>query len=101
MERNNNVSLASNIVLHIEESSGRTDGFRKKWWFGLLCITGLSGLASGITGLVLSFLTMLEVLTSTRNLGFVVSMLIVSSLGLLLCAAHAMDRIDEIEKAGK
>lgn len=97
MERNTNISLASNIALHIECPTERTGGFRKTWWIGLLCATGLSGLTAGITGLVLSFLTMLGVLISTRNLALVVSMLIVSSLGLLLCAAHAMDRIDDVE----
>lgn len=99
MERKHNISMASNIELHFENTTEqKKGGARKRWWNLLLCVTGLSGLAAGITGLGLSFLTMLGVLTSTRNLGLVVSMLIVLSLGLLLCAAHAMDRLAEIER---
>ncbi|HKX82957.1 MAG TPA: hypothetical protein VJL58_01955 [Pyrinomonadaceae bacterium] len=69
---------------------------RKRWfWLVLLIICGVGGLASGITGLVLSLLTFCEVLTKSREISLVVTSLIVASLGLLLFGAHAMDRVDE------
>lgn len=68
---------------------------RKKTWFAVLCLTAVSGIIAGITGLTLSFLAFVESMERTRRLSLTVSTLIVSSLGLLLFAAHAMDRIGE------
>lgn len=68
---------------------------RRRTWFGVLCLSAVSGFISGIVGLSLSFMAFVEMLGKTRRLSLTVSMLIVSSLGLLLFAAHAMDRIGE------
>lgn len=68
---------------------------RKKIWFGVLCLSAVSGFISGVAGLSLSFMAFCEMLERTRALSLTVSMLIVSSLGLLLFAAHAMDRSSE------
>lgn len=68
---------------------------RKRIWFGVLCLAAVSGFISGIVGLSLSFLAFVEVMERTRRSSLTVSMLIVLSLGLLLFAAHAMDRISE------
>jgi hypothetical protein len=68
---------------------------RKRVWFGVLCLSAVGGFVAGITGLSLSFMTFFDILERTRSLSLTVSMLIVSSLGLLLFAAHAMDRSSE------
>lgn len=68
---------------------------RRRVWFGVLCLSAVSGFIVGIAGLSLSFMAFCEILEKTRALSLTVSMLIVSSLGLLLFAAHAMDRTSE------
>ena len=68
---------------------------RRRIWFGVLCFSAVGGFIAGITGLSLSFMAFFEKLEKTRGLSLLVSTLIVSSLGLLLFAAHSMDRMGE------
>ena len=68
---------------------------RRRVWFGVLCLSAVCGFIAGIAGLSLSLMAYCEMMERTRTLSLTVSMLIVSSLGLLLFAAHAMDRSSE------
>jgi Co/Zn/Cd efflux system component len=68
---------------------------RRRSWFGVLCASAVSGFIAGITGLFISFMAFSHLIERTRTTSLLVSMLIVSSLGLLLFAAHAMDRSSE------
>ena len=97
MNTNQQLTIDSRIVV-AKRGELSAIGARRRWfWLALLIACGVGGLASGITGLVLSFLAFCEVLTRSRDLSLVVTSLIVASLGLLLFGAHAMDRVDEAE----
>ena len=96
METKQHFPLTSNIVVAERRSSSGTARRARTFWLGMLCVCGISGLMSGITGLTLSLLTACGVVTRTRTVSIAVSVLIVAALGLLLTAAHAMDRTDGV-----
>jgi hypothetical protein len=95
METKQHFPMTSHIVIaEPKESSGATKRLRT-FWLTILAVCGISGLMSGITGLTLSLLTACGVVERTRTVSIAVSVLIVAALGLLLTAAHAMDRTDD------
>ena len=93
METKQHFPLTSYVV-EAEKTQGSSG--QRKFWIGLLAFCGVSGLMSGITGLMLSLLTACGVIDRTRTVSITVSILIVAALGLLLTAAHAMDRTDGV-----
>jgi len=95
METKQHFPLTSNIVV-AERKSTSGNAQQRTFWIGVLAVCGISGLMSGITGLTLSLLTACGVVTRTRTVSLAVSVLIVAALGLLLTAAHAMDRTDGV-----
>lgn len=96
METKQHFPLASNIVIAERKSSSTAAKRARTFWIGVLCVCGISGLMSGITGLTLSLLTACGIVDRTRTVSISVSILIVAALGLLLTAAHAMDRTEGI-----
>ncbi len=96
METKQHFPFTSNIVVAERKSTSGTARRARTFWLGILCVCGISGLMSGITGLTLSLLTACGVVTRTRTVSIAVSVLIVAALGLLLTAAHAMDRTDGV-----
>ena len=96
METKQHFPLTSNIVVAERKSSSGTAKRARTFWIGVLCVSGLSGMMSAITGLTLSLLTACGVVARTRTVSISVSFLIVAALGLLLIAAHAMDRTEGV-----
>ena len=96
METKQHFPLTSNIVVAERRSNSETAQRARTFWLGVLCVCGISGLMSGITGLTLSLLTACGIVYRTRTVSISVSVLIVAALGLLLTAAHAMDRTDGV-----
>jgi hypothetical protein len=80
------------------QENARRDRHRLAWR-ATLGICASAGTASMISGLFLSVLTACRVLDNSRYLSVTVTALLITGLSLLLCAAHAMDRIDEIKRA--
>ncbi|MEO5859511.1 MAG: hypothetical protein ABIR33_11240 [Pyrinomonadaceae bacterium] len=95
METKQHFPLSSNIVV-AERIPTSGNAQKRAFWIGVLAVCGVSGLMSGIMGLTLSLLTACGVVTRTRTVSLAVSVLIVAALGLLLTAAHAMDRTDGV-----
>ena len=91
METKQHFPRASYIVVAPRKSTAQG---ARTFWLWVLCVSGISGLMSGITGLILSLLTACGVVARTHTVSISVSILIVAALGLLLTAAHAMDRTD-------
>jgi len=98
METKQHFPLASYIVVEKKKSRSSTAKRMRGLWLTVLGVCGVGGLMSGITGLILSLLTACGIVTRTRTVGITVSILIVVALGLLLTAAHAMDRLQNIHK---
>jgi len=96
METKQHFPLTSNIVVAERKASSGAAKRTRTFWIGVLAFCGVSGLMSGITGLMLSLLTACGVIDRTRTVSITVSILIVAALGLLLTAAHAMDRTDGV-----
>ena len=96
METKRHFPLASSIIG--SEKKVRTSKARRlrTFWITIIGVCGISGLMSGITALMLSLLTACGVIERTRTASITVSVLIVAALGLLLIAAHAMDRTDDV-----
>ena len=93
METKQHFPLTSYVV---EAKKTQAASGQRTFWIGVLAFCGVSGLMSGITGLMLSLLTACGVIDRTRTVSITVSILIVAALGLLLTAAHAMDRTDGV-----
>ncbi|HQU93785.1 MAG TPA: hypothetical protein PLK77_15930 [Pyrinomonadaceae bacterium] len=93
METKQHFPLTS-YVIEAKKQQGTSS--RRTFWIGVLAACGVGGLMSGITGLILSLLTAVGIVERTRMVGIAVSLLIVAALGLLLTAAHAMDRTDGV-----
>ena len=94
MDTKQSFPLTSFVVVEAKKTRGKSS--QRTFWIGTLAVCGVSGLMSGITGLMLSLLAACGVITRTRTVSITVSVLIVASLGLLLTAAHAMDRTDGV-----
>lgn len=95
MESKQHFPLTSNIII-AERKSKPGKSQQRTFWIGVLAACGISGLMSGIMGLTLSLLTACGIVARTRTVSISVSILIVAALGLLLTAAHAMDRTDGV-----
>lgn len=96
METKQHFPLASNLIV-AERKIGTSRKQRlRTFWITIIGVCGISGLMSGITGLMLSLLTACGVIERSRTVSITVSILIVAALGLLLTAAHAMDRTDGV-----
>ncbi len=69
---------------------------RKRWVLVLYlsCFCGVTGL---LAGLFTSLSTVIGLIERTREIGLGVSVVSITAFALLICAAHAMDRIAEIE----
>ena len=91
-----NFPLTSYLVVDEEKTTSRSAKRFRTFWLTILVVCGLGGLMSGITGLTLSLLTACGIVTKTHTVSISVSILIVAALGLLLTAAHAMDRTEGI-----
>lgn len=96
METKQHFPMASQIVVAERKADSSSVKRLRTFWITILAVCGISGLMSGITGLTLSLLTACGVVTRTRTVSITVSVLIVAALGLLLTAAHAMDRTDGV-----
>jgi integral membrane sensor domain MASE1 len=96
METKQHFPLTSNFVVAERNETSTAKKRLRTIWLTALGVCGISGLMSGITGLTLSLLTALGVVARTRTVSIAVSVLIVAALGLLLTAAHAMDRTDGV-----
>lgn len=96
MEMKQHFPLASHVVVAEPKLTSTKAKRMRSFWLTMLGVCGISGLLSGMTGLTLSLLTALGVVTRTRTVSITVSVLIVAALGLLLTAAHAMDRTDGV-----
>jgi uncharacterized membrane protein len=94
METKQHFPMASHIVVAERKADSSSAKRLRTFWLSVLAICGISGMMSGITGLTLSLLSACGVVARTRTVSIAVSILIVAALGLLLTAAHAMDRTD-------
>jgi hypothetical protein len=97
METNRNFTHTSQFVIAEPKSRSSREDRQRVFWISVIGVCGIAGLASGITGLTLSLLTAVGAIERTRSMSIAVSILIVASLGLLLMAAHAMDRTDSVK----
>jgi len=88
--------MTSRIVVAEKKAESGSAKRLRTVWISIIGICGISGLMSGFSGLTLSLLTALGVVARTRTVSIAVSVLIVAALGLLLTAAHAMDRTDGV-----
>lgn len=93
METKQHFPLTSYVV---ETKKARGSSSQRTFWITIIGVCGVSGLMSGITGLMVSLLTACGVIERSRTVSITVSILIVAALGLLLTAAHAMDRTDGV-----
>jgi uncharacterized membrane protein YhaH (DUF805 family) len=97
MEATNEISaISAGSATPSQEASGRRR--RKVFWVWVLAGSGLIGIASGIGGLILSFLAAESVVHPGSNVRLAVPILIVSCLSLFILAAHAMDRLHNLRK---
>ena len=88
--------MASQFVVAEKKADSVSSKRLRTFWISVIGVCGGSGLMSGISGLTLSLLTACGVIARTRSVSIAVSVLIVAALGLLLTAAHAMDRTDAV-----
>lgn len=99
MESEQSLSMVSNAAVIIEETAKAGHRERKRrLWLGVVAVFGGGGTASGITALVLSFLTYCGVTSEARPMSIAVSMLLIGCLAALLFAAHGMDRLAAIRR---
>jgi len=68
-------------------------------WRVILAFSGIGGFGSGITGLILSGLTFMRLADPRSGIRIAVPMLVVLCLSLLMMAAHAMDRLRDLNAA--
>ena len=98
MDTKQHFPLASYIAAEQTKTRSSTAIRMRTLWLTVLGVCGVGGLLSGITGLILSLLTACGIVARTRTVGITVSIMIVAALGLLLTAAHAMDRMQNIHR---
>ena len=67
-------------------------------WAWMLAVSSLAGIGSGIAGLILSFLAAESIVRPNSGVRLAVPILIVSCLSLLMVAAHAMDRMQDLRQ---
>lgn len=87
------ISSAHIVIAEKPESFSRRSD-REQTWFAVMAAAFVIGLILGIAGLVISLLTVCDVLASTRSRSLTATAMIVASLGSLAFGAHAMDRMD-------
>ena len=75
----------------------RKNGF----WLCWVAAFGVSGFATGVVALCISFLTACSVLQEDRGLSIIVSSMLIGCLGALLLAAHGMDRMAAARRDGE
>lgn len=88
------ISTTSSVDIERETSIERSRA-RILWLAGLV-ISGLGGIGSGFSGLLLSFLVAEGVIPASSSVRLIVPILIVASLTLLMCAAHSLDRLSAL-----
>jgi small-conductance mechanosensitive channel len=76
-------------------------GRRRNRWMAVLTFTSIGGIVTGLTGLLLSALSLFGVIDATGRLHGSTTVLIVIAFVSLSLAAHALDKISEIEKGKK
>lgn len=98
MEATKEISNISAGAVRSTEVEATHRSRRLVLWAWMLATSGLFGIGSGIAGLVLSFLAAEGVVEANSGVRLAVPILIVSSLSLLMVAAHAMDRLQSLRK---
>lgn len=93
-------SIASGIIVASSRTGTSTTDRARKLWLAAMAISGVFGIASGVVGLVLSFLAAEGVVDASRSVRLAVPALIVASLALMMLSAHAMDRLHAIKVKG-
>lgn len=77
-------------------TSDRRIGRIRLMWRAILTFAGIGGVGCGITSLILSGLTFLKLVDARSGVRIAVPVLIVICLSLLMLAAHAMDRLRDL-----
>lgn len=96
METKQYFPLTSRSVVDADVRSERNKG--RTIWLAVLAISGLGGIGVGIAGLLLSFLTAEGVIPASSSVRLIVPILIVGSLTLFMCSAHALDHLYQTRK---
>jgi len=91
---------SSHVVVRGDRTPYRIRSNREITWFGVMAACFVTGLMLGISGLVMSMLTVCGALASTRPRSLAATAMIVASLGSLAFGAHAMDRMDLAAREG-
>jgi len=95
-----NLTFPRNITVQVAQAANSSPSeLKQRFWIGVIAFCGFSGVASGVTALLISLLTFGGLLREGRGMGLVVSALLVGSLGALLMAAHGMDRIAAVRRS--
>ena len=81
-----------------KESPGFSAARRSsKKWILALYFCGIGGISGLLTGLFISLSTVFGLIGRTPEMSLSVSTLAIAAFSLLVCAAHAMDRIAELD----
>ena len=88
------ISYTANVAIRAQERA-KSDR-RRVLWLAASALSGISGIACGIAGLVLSFLAAEEIVPASSGVRLAVPILIVLSLSLLMWCAHSLDRLYQI-----
>ena len=70
----------------------------RKWVFYMLTTT-ITAVITGIFGLTLAIASLLRIIDSRSELGFIGTILLAVTFPLLVLAAHCLDRIEDVNRA--